>query len=112
MNCNLFFEKCSFIFTSGAREPLLDSFSEIFDTLNLEIKHFDGEFDCQFKAEMILFIEEQLKFNHSRRDYKELLLVARKFLILISCNDLVKPVRYNHSRFMKQLTICFLIYLF
>ena len=102
--------------TAGAREPFLDRFSDIFNTLDQsKIEHFDGGFDERVKSELLSFIDVQLTFNHKRQDYREILSLGRMFLIRQEqpfMTNLVKPGKFNHSRFMKQLSISFMIYLF
>ena len=50
--------------------------------------------------------------NHPRAEYKQLLLAAKYFLAKVESPKFVKPSRYNHSRWMKQLIQLIYIYVF
>ena len=100
--------------TAGPRTPFLDKFVKYFDNLNnSSIDHYDGdEFSDEERADLINFIEVQLKLNFDRYDYKELLVLSKAFLIRLENFKIRKPSKFNHSRFMKQLSICIMMFLY
>lgn len=105
------FEVC-FGSTAGAREPFLDRFAECFHTLDVNQIEPCSQFDEDRRLELIVFIDSQLPLNSKRADYKELLNLARYFLIRSENPTIFAPGKYNHSRFIKQLSVCLMICLF
>lgn len=98
--------------TAGAREPFLDRFSDLFNNLDASKIEPCETFDEDKKLELIIFIDSQFQFNTKRADYKEMLTLAKCFLMRTENPKIVKPGKYNHSRFIKQLNVCFMIFLF